>query len=64
MVLVKPDSTSSMPLGNLASQSCCSNAKQAMRQAAQSMIETTRLQWTQPLSKEERSVEERLLDAA
>ena len=64
MVLVKPDSTSSMPSGNLASQSCCSNAKQAMRQAAQSMIETTRLQWTQPLSKEERSVEERLLDAA
>jgi hypothetical protein len=65
MVLVKPDSTSSMPLGNLASQSCCSNAKQAMRQAAQSMIETTRLQWAQPLVKvEERSVEERLLDAA
>lgn len=36
-----------------------------MRQAAQSMIETTRLQWAQPLVKvEERSVEERLLDAA
>ena len=64
MVLVKPDSARSMSLGNPARQSRYANSEQFMRKAAQAIIETTRLQWTQPLLKEERSVEERLLDAA
>jgi hypothetical protein len=54
-----------MSLGSFAPQLSVSYAKQAMREAAQVVIETTRLQWAQPLLKEdERSVEERLLDAA
>ncbi len=37
----------------------------SMRSAAQAVLHTTRLQWTEPLhNAQERSIEERLLDAA
>jgi hypothetical protein len=37
----------------------------SMRRAAQAMLHTTRLQWREPLENgQERSIEERLLDAA
>jgi hypothetical protein len=39
--------------------------QEAIQEASEAMLETTRLQWAQPLHKTtERSVEERLLDAA
>lgn len=39
--------------------------QKAMQEASEAILETTRLQWAQPLHKTtERSVEERLLDAA
>ena len=49
-----------------ASWSCESQDTQySMRRSAQAMLHTTRLQWTEPLENgQERSVEERLLDAA
>jgi hypothetical protein len=41
------------------------SGRESIQEATQAILETTRLQWAQPLHKTtERSVEERLLDAA
>jgi anti-anti-sigma regulatory factor len=41
------------------------STQESIQEATQAILETTRLQWAQPLHKTtERSVEERLLDAA
>jgi hypothetical protein len=68
MVLVKSPFAEYILSGQQVSQSLSfhiSQAQRSMRKAAQAMLETTRLQWMEPLHKaEERSIEERLLDAA
>jgi hypothetical protein len=68
MVLVKSQFAEYILSGQQVSQSLSSHtsrAQRSMRKAAQAMRETTRLQWAEPLhGAEERSVEERLLDAA
>lgn len=54
-------------LRSLASQTVQVQApiQESIEEATQAILETTRLQWAQPLHKtSERSVEERLLDAA
>lgn len=68
MVRVKSKFVEYILSSQQASQSLSFNTSQAqhsMLQAAQAMLETTRLQWTEPLHRaEEPSIEERLLDAA
>ncbi|MGA0808057.1 MAG: hypothetical protein ACO3PI_03305 [Burkholderiaceae bacterium] len=68
MVLVKSQFAEYILSGQQVSQSLSSHtsrAQSSMRNAAQSMRETTSLQWAENLhGAEERSVEERLLDAA
>lgn len=68
MVLVKSQFAEYILSGQQVSQSFSSHTPQAqrlMRKATQSMLETTRLQWAEPLHRaEERSIEDRLLDAA
>lgn len=66
MVLIKSEFAEHILTGAPALQSNSSQAIQgSMRKAAQAMLHTTRLQWMEPLhNAQERSIEERLLDAA